>query len=488
MALIEYLGSKEAFFSLYGSFWRLMIQDRGTVQELAQATSLLLAQLEQKVNESELLASHQTSQSFRMRLWRPLVFRESELDSEANVVSFGSGRVFGDGLLFGQKKNESVSFAIPTDVKDIGYMVEDLAAPELVLTPGVDFVLDTRKARLVFKANPFDDPRIPKRDLFNGGKKADREITVWAISVAEHDRSVYLRHGAVIGLRDDGEASYAEAVALAYQTLLQGPSAAVLRRALHAIGGLRVAEGGETVLEINTTAQDQLLIITDRNVYRFHVESTPLVAVGDTLEKDQVLADTVVVEPLGSGNPDLSTIPALVLNEELASVAGPIGIANEEVAITQVTYKGVLDIEFPVFGRPEAVQAFWRDLHQRGIDAGRTLRDVVLEWKGTLQTTINPVELIAGHLIANNAVVISLKPEHFLVRDQMGAKLTDAISRFLPPRMLLLQYMFLTPTTDTYTPGGSADEVALYGSTDTIDSAGAGISDLSPVVRSYPVR
>jgi len=486
MALIDYLSSKQAFFSFYGSFWRLFVEDAAAVKELAQATSLLLAQLEQKRSESDLLFSHQQADNYRLRYWRPLTFRESELNSTTNVVSWGSGRIWGDGLLWGQRRGDAVAFAVQSEIKDIGFMVNDLADPTMILTQGVDFVLDTQLRRLTFKLNPFEDPRIEIRDVFSGGAKVDREIVIWAVAVAEHDRSVYLRHGAILGLQDAGEAAYAASVASAYKMLLQGPSQSALRQALHAVAGIRVAEGDETVEIIDSSSQDKLLIITDRNVYRFHVDATPQVAVGDVLIKDDLLADTVEVQSLGGLTPDLSSIPALVFDETNSNNTGPIGIDNLEVAVTPVDVDGDIDIEFPVQGRDADVAAFWAGIHARGAQSGRTLADIVIEWKGTLDTTINPVELLAGFLLANNAVLISLKPEQFLVRDSLGAKLTTVISRFLPPRMLAFQFMFLTPTIDTYTPGGALDEVALYGATDTIDSAGTGLSDLSPVIRSYP--
>ncbi len=486
MALIEYLRIKDALFSLYGTFWQVFVEDRAAVRELAQSTSLLLAQLEKKLEESDLLFSHQQAQNYRMRFWRPLVFRESELDSTTNVVSWGSGRVWGDGLVWGQRRGDAVAFAIQSEIKDVGFMVNDLADPTAVMAQGVDFVLDTQLRRLVFKFNPFEDPRVEVRDVFEGGSKVDREVILWAVSVAEHDRSVYLRHGAVLGLRDAGEAAYAGAVASAYEMLLQGPSQSALRRALHTVAGIRVAEGSETVQGIDSSSQSQLLIITDKNVYRFHKDATPTVSIGDALAKDDILADTVEVQSLGGLNPDLTSIPALVFDETNSNTSGPIGIDNLEVSLTTVTVDGVTDIEFPVQGRQEDVDAFWEGIHARGIEEGRTLADIVIDWKGTLTTTINPVELLAGSLLSNNAVLITLKPEHFLVRDSLGAKLTTVISRFLPPRMLALQYTFLTPAIDTYTPDGALDEVALYGATDTIDTAGAGLSDLAPVLRSYP--
>jgi len=487
LALIEFLGSDQVFYNLYGSFWRLFLDDNGTVRDLAQATSLLTAQLEQKVTESENLLGYQSANNYRMRFWRPLSFRESELDSTANIVTWGSGRAWGDGLVWGQAQQDAVTLALETDVKGIGFMVNDLAAPTSVLTPGVDYVLDASNAKLTFRFNPFNNPNLEIRDVFENGVKVDREVLIWAISVFEHDRSVYERHGAVLGLLDGGESVYAAANAIAYETLLQGPSDSALRRGLHAVAGLQVAAGDETVSVVDTTSQDKLLIITDKNVYRFHIDATPLVAAGDVLEKDQVLADTIAITSLNGYDPDLSGIPALVLNQDVANVIGSIGLANEEVQVEQVVFDGTLDVEFPVYGDQPAVDQFWYDLHTRGIAAGRTLRDIVLEWKGTLNTTVNPTELLAGHLLANHAVIITLKPEHFLLRGSLGAKLTTVISRYLPPRMLALQYMFLTPTLDTYVPDGAADEVALYGAIDTIDTAGTGLVDLAPVLRQYPV-
>ena len=487
MALIDFLGSDQVFYNLYGSFWRLFLEDASVVQDLAQATSLLTAQLERRSTESDLLIGFQSAQNYRLRFWKPLIFRESELDNTTNVVSWGSGHVWGDGLLWGQVQQDAATFAIPTEIKVIGFMTNDLAKPTHTLAPGVDYVLDADNAKLTFRFNPFDNPNIEVRDVFEGGAQVDREVVIWAISVGEHDGSVYDRHGAILQLLDAGESTYAAATSIAYETLLQGPSDGAIVRGLHAVAGLRVAEGDETVLVIDSVSQSTLLIITDKNVYRFHIDAIPTVVVGDVLEEGDVLTDTVIVESLGGNNPDLSAIPALVLNQDTANVTGPIGLANEEVAITNVVFSGVLDIEFPVQGTYADVSRFWFDIHTRGIANGRTLRDIVLEWKGTLNTTINPTELIAGHLLDNNAVIIALKPEHFLLRGSMGAKLSAVVARYLPPRMLALQYMFLTPTVDTYIPDGAADEVALYGAIDTIDTAGAGLVDLTPVLRQYPV-
>lgn len=473
MAVSElgFYGNKDGFFPRYGSFWRDLLEDRAVVRDFAQAVSLLLAQLEVTQAEREALVSFSTAPNYRRRILYPLTFKLSEADSSVNVVEYGSGRNYGDGLLYGSRRTDALALSVPKAFKGAKLIVNNLVNPTKVFRSVADFVVED--GRIVFRENIFDDPTFEKRTVFSGGVQSDEEIVVWCIDAEIHDASAYLRHGAILGLLDQMESNYAESMARGYDVWLQGGTQGRLFRALSASAGLRVAEEGETVIALDSASQDALLVITDSSVYRFHKDATPLVSVGDVLADSQELVDTIQIVPLNARGVDLAGVPALAIDRSLGDVERPLGFSNQEEPISLVDG----GVRWPLTGYEPDVEAFWRAVRAREAASGQTLEQALRAANhGHLPATINPMRFVIDEVFGGNAVLILTKPQHFLVSNDMPSKISQVVRRFMSPRVLLLQYVFLQPVVDCFT-WNNPDEVAFYDGQTTVDVTSSGLDD-----------
>ena len=493
MSLLRFFADPDLLFRQYGTFWRELVEDRDVVRALARTIALRIAQAEVTQDERRRLMSVKTAPPYRRLIWTPITIYESDVDSIENVITYGSGEVYGGGFTYGQRQDNAVAFRIDRELVQAQSIVNNLYDSTAVLFNELDYTLVGD--RLVLARNPFDDPRFDKTPTINNGE-SDRSITLWAVNADIHDSSVFNRWGAVLGIPDGDESQYADAVAAAWRLTLKGASIDAFRDAIHAAAGVPSAAGNETVEVVDGLTQDNLIIVTDQNVYRLHKDATPVVSVGDHLVEGQELTDTIRVDSFVGGDIDLEDVPTVVITKDLGSVTGNIGFENKKVPLTKVTVDGVTDVEFELAGRDEVVEAFWDEVHARGIASGDTLADAIKRQYGTINIEVNPAEILVKHLLYGNTALVITKPEHFLAPRRLTARVSRSIARYLPPRTILLQYTFLSPTMDTYDAAPLSDEVVFFDGLDTIDTAkelsGAtlaselGYTDLDPRLRNYP--
>jgi hypothetical protein len=221
-----------------------------------------------------------------------------------------------------------------------------------------------------------------------------------------------------------------------------GPTRQALDRALTGIYGIAFAREHETVEDIYLGGSMQ--IFTDKNVYTFPVNCTPLVSLGEVLQQGQALTSAVrlLKPPLVALPADVTQIslPASMLDP---SLAGPLTFTNTLETLTVSTVSGYTKVTWPMPDDSGAVAAFFTLLHARGVAASATLANY-LDTRPSGQTTqptaanlptqINPALLLLNTVLRNQFWLVLVNEDQ--VQEQ--AQSLPTLRRLLPAEQGLL--------------------------------------------------
>ncbi len=436
-----------------GSFWRDYLADGDLLRfqtwaELQQHADVYLRSLAAEAN-----GSIQTLQPFVERQWRLIRLLESALTQEPNKVQYGPGRIYGDGLVYGQISDHSYTWRLPEEIREVGIVLDDIVAPAHVYDVS-NCSFDPVTRVLSFVRNPFDDLE-PETVYDASGSAIDRQVLLWARNTLEDHGLPFLRYGAVLGLAapvGGSDQQYCDVLRATWSILAQGPSLGALRAGFLASTGTPLCSGNETV-ELVATDDQHLCVVTDRTVYRGHLGATALVAVGDHLVAGQELFGTVRVYEFGTGAAKpWSLLPGLPLGRNLADTNGDLMFPNADE--TWVTVSG--DVRFTVLGADADVAAFWAGVAERAVAAGTTLTALV----GAAGTAVNPMRFVIENLLGSNLIVVTLKPNQF---QGFYNGFLGRVRTLIPAGTLLLVVTELQATNDTlYLDGASLDVAEAY--------------------------
>ena len=485
--LFDISASPGEFLSRYSSILRNFVSDADVVRDLAAATAFNVAQVLDLADEAKQSIGVHELVDRRKLYVVPIRIRESELQSDLNVFTYGSGAVYGDGHVYGGVNTASVSFGVPQGIASIGLLSDSFIEETVVFFPGSDFVLNA--GVLTLWRNPFDT--LPSHDVYDAaGAKLDREIVLWATNVEVWDRLAESMYGLIAGVVDRGESGYAEVVGAVWDAIVAGPSTAAIYSVLCATAGIRLAAKDEVVRSIEITSTRRI-VVTDTETYEGHLDAGVLVGVGDTLHAGAPVFDTVLLRDLARPDSDLDGIPALTFTVLSATGAVVVGFPNHDVAVRS-TPEGVT---FDVAGSPDAVAAFWASVRQQEAATGTTLAQMLVYEFGDIPLTLNPLRYLTSHMFLANTVVVTLRPQCFLRESGLLVRAGAMLTRLIPARILLVQHSYLDDPLDSIGVDTTFDGVGFIEAESAIDRgrpAGAAspatelaYSDLQPMLANY---
>ena len=406
---------------LLGSMWRHIFDNQ------LQLDAFLAGRAEAE-NDGELTlqraidsVSRLTTPIMKRRQWHRLVLRESERNTaETASVTYGGEQVYGDGTVYGQTLNLTVSrFPLPTGLVTVPFALNRMTMPTLCWASGSDFTIDVENQYIEFAQNPFDEPLIAQRGLYADGGEVDRELELWLYRPDYDIDLFYRRWGYVLGIAGPSTANYGSTINAAWDSLVEGSSLTRMRQFIAAVTDVPIAaDDDNTEVVAIFTDNDRLCIASESHVYFFHPDSTAVVAVGDQLEPYQELVSTTQLVRFGNGEvPD--DVTGIVLDRQLFGQAlfNGLQFVNASVAATvTVDEYGYTDWRFPVGGWPADVDWLFDSMQERGRDTDSTLA-MLLDTRtnkvgqptaGNLPTTVNPAEFVAQHVLRNNAVLLQI--------------------------------------------------------------------------------
>lgn len=418
--------TEDGALSFLSSFWTSAFPDTGFVRGLSASYALETAQAYQEAVEIINSCSVSETPLHSLELTTPLILNESEMGVGPLPITYGSGIVYGDqpsdsiyreGEIFEFGGKEKLSpfyyFALPENVVSIGStVVNRLVNPSEVLIADQDFlVVDSRV--IAFDRNPFEGGTFPIRAAGD-----DRQIVAWLSSVQSDKNLLYRRHGYPFFTNPASSIELREACKTLFALYTGGPSQLMIDAFVAANARQPVIAEIEEVIEEVEPFGDEIVIVTDRSVYRV-ASDCPLraqVKVGARMRAGTPLTEVTQVDDLISNPKWWESEAGITLGRGLQHpdfYKGPLFIPNTEVRATPVEVDGgEMSAEFEIFGSEEAVESFWEKVHQ-GSPESKFLGTELWKRRGITDSNGDPD--------FDSPVV--LNPMGFVVEDLLGVSL-----------------------------------------------------------------
>ncbi len=467
-----------------GSFWSNIFAGSGKLQ--AYTGGLAQSQAQNYLNYLEAVAtlSRFTVPVFHKENWFLLSITESSVAGVASIYQpndlvYGpqTGDVAGRPAGFvqtygGQDKPGIVEVQLPTTLANIPFNLQNYVLhPTKTWMNGIDYYIDRDRNLLVFRDNPFLDPRVPQRQVFNSaGVQIDTEIAIWIYSGDFDLDYLYTYLGYALGVQLPSS-EFAKAVLNAFWDMhLLGPSMEQFTVMLAALAGdPLVINPREEVIAIWVDT-DNKLVITDLEVYQLPTTATTAVTVGETVFAGQSLSDAVTVTEMSGAMPQQSILPVLSLSNDFLSgnFISSLTFPNKTVALEYVgvNANGKAVVRFEVSGFPGDQDAFWGQVQTNGeLPGNKTLaelldtRTVKTGQPGptNLPATINPLKFLLDNLMGNNLFVVRINLASF-DPTAPGVTVMGLLREVMPPHINYVVYVQLEPQADILDLGQAGDD------------------------------
>lgn len=471
-----------------GTFWSNVFQGSGTLQQYTRG--LAQGQAQNYLNYLEAVAtlSRFTVPVFHRENWVLLTVTQSQVAGVASIYQ-SNDLVYGPqpgtvadrpaGFVQtynGRDKPGIVEIPLPAQLVDAPYNLQNyVLKPTKVWVNGIDYYIDKTRNILVFRNNPFIDPQVPQRIVFNQqGVQVDVEIALW-VYVGTYDLDqLYTYFGYALGVKLPSTEFYRSILNAFWDMHLLGPSLEQFEFMLAALAGeTLVINPTETVVALWTDG-DNKLVMTDFVVYQFPTTATIIVTVGQVVNAGDSLTDAVEIFELNGEAPVPSAFSALALDKSFidGNYVGPLTFVNANVALDYLgtDANGKTVVAFEVSGFPGDVTQFFGRVQANGEKPGQSTLAELLDTRANpvgqpgpsnLPATVNPLGLVL-ELMKNNLFFIEVNLASF-DETAPGVMVLNLLREVMPPNVNYVVKLGLTVPT----------EVADLGEVGTTDSAGA---------------
>lgn len=403
----------------YGSTWTSAFQGSDQIDTLALSRGRVAFQQHLDLQEAINTVSRLTSPVFHLEQWYSLLLRESDLNSETvAVLRYGENGVYGGPHKYGVPFSTRFIFPLDSEIREVPYIFNRITEPSVTLIHGLDYSLDAIDQAIVFRENPFTNPLIPKRDVFERGEVVDRELILWLFRAQIERDHIYKHLGYVVGVRLPSSLPYRDYANAIWDGAVEGAASKQIEDAVAALTDTPITrEATETIRHVLKDNR-HLLVVTDKHVYRYPRGASAVVSVGDTVHAGDQLVDTVAFYEFRNGD-----VPADLLALELdAGFLTPgflsgLTFENKEVPLVVDTSGMFTKVEFEIGGWPGDIEKFWDDFHERGIADPPTLAQLLDQrtnkmgepTAAALPSKINPLEFLAQNVLRNHVFVVKVK-------------------------------------------------------------------------------
>ena len=457
------LDSADKLLSTVGSYWATTYLGMDFLSDALKAKSNLTAQT--WVNFMELVASISrfTTPVFHHENWYPLAVKKSELNNfEALVPDYdtGSTNVYDQSgsLEYGKAEELKSYFSvkIPTNLKRVKNVLNGIAKPSVIWSESVDY-WSPEAGVLVLREDPFEGDLFPVKDIYSDGKVSDQECVLWVYSGEWDYNTVYEQFGYALELHLSSSQGYLEVVNAVLDAFTGGTKAKDLQYAWSAITGVPVVLSDSETVELVTEDSRSKIIITDKNVYRFALGSTAIVAAEDTVYAGDALVDTLQIYEFTRGSVP-SSLTGLVMGPGFLSLGffGDITFENKSVAVeVEEDVEGYTKVSWPLGGFSEDVTKFWKDIHDKGVKEGKTLAmymDVRNSPVGqptavNIPETVNPLEFLCENFLRYNTFLVKINTRR-LGKNKLPVIPAAALRKMIPPQTAMIVLVELVQKDD----------------------------------------
>jgi hypothetical protein len=513
----------KVLLSTMGTFWADIYDRKDQVSAYVQAKANL--ELQSMLDAAQTIAalSRYEVPIFHRDNWYLLVVRESQRNSAAtSLPRYDTGLVY-DGIDSYDVPliSDAHAFPLPKDLVDAPLVLNRFLSASLTWTKNVDFTIDTTIGAITFRQNPFTDPRVTVRPVYEDGTIVDREALLWVFKGDFDWETIYRQFGYVLDLRLKSSQGYREIMNAVFDSIVGGTAKRQVEAAFSAMTGVPLVEEATETVEFIELDKSHRLIITDQHVYKFHPDANPIVSVGDTVHAGDPLVDSFLFFEFNRGQLD-DRLQALAMGPGfLASCYyGDLVFENKEFPLEVITDdpSGFTKLRFPLGGFPLDVDRFFDDLHANGVaEALRPIdncEDVstlripgdgcdtedqhyrrgtlahLLDQRpvrdgeptaAALPTTINPLLFLAQNILRSNCVVVQIKAS--TLGQGVGLRNSRLLRKIVPPQTALIVIVELTPAADSVTTNAVGETVGTFAAMEPRRDEIAAVSEHRPQLR-----
>jgi hypothetical protein len=496
-----------------GSFWSQVFEDREELRTHLRSDAHEQAQTHLNFLEAVACVSRFDVPVFHVENWHLVVVKRSDADRVAAVYAPGdlvhgeqdgsvAGRPAGFVYPYGSRDRlDQVRIPLPEGLDELPYQLQNqVLHPGRVLTRGADYDIDSVRRLLRFREDPFEDTRLPKREIFDSaGNKTDEEVALWAYKGQFDLDYIHIQFGYALGLKLKSSQGYKDLLNAFWDSHVLGHSDRDLRAFLLALVNAPAALDPEETVEVVQDEEESTLVVTSSRVYRVPLDANILVSVGDVIHAGDPITDAVEVRELSGDSPDYSILPALSLSESLlgGQFLGELSVRNERAPLEYVglDYRGKAEVRFEVSGFPGDVERFWELVHERGVAQGQTLANYLDERENpetepiaiNLPVEINPLEFLLDNVLKDNLFVIKLRQASFGDK-ALSLELFRLLRDCVPPHTAYVAYLELAPAAEVVDLGqaGGEDEAGYEESAGGFHAGVAEDDDLNEASVSVP--
>ena len=470
-----------------GSFWTNVFQDKAILQAHLRSDAQEYAQAHLDVLEAMASLSRFTVPIFHTENWYLLTIKLSDALAvpsiyQPNDLVFGPqpgtrpGRPLGFMQTFGGTDRPPILQALlPDSLVDAPFILQNLVVfPSLTMVNGVDYEIDKERKLIRFSKDPFQNPLIAKRDIFDAnGMKVDEEIALWAYQGQFDLEYVYTQFGYALGLKLQSSEGYRDILNAFWDMHVSGMSVTSLQAFLSALSGAKTILDPSETIEVVRTESTSQLIVTSSRVYRFPLAAKLTVTpadVGKVMYAGDALSDAVAVRELSGYLPDYSLLPAIALGPDFLSGGyfAELTFKNHIVALEYLGLDGdgKAVVRFESSGYPGDVETFWDFVQAQGkLPGNKTLAELLDKRTNpvgqpgplALPATVNPMQFVLGNLMKNNLFVIRVKLASFDA-NAPGVSLFRLLRTVIAPHTTYLVFIELQPPLETVDLSQPGDE------------------------------
>jgi hypothetical protein len=465
------------YSNLIGSFWVGPYGGSLLVDDYLEGVHQNAQQLFNDLVELQNTVGRQTCPVFHNQNWYQITLLQSQ-GKYADTLLYGSGAFWGPQptnfviYTFGEPIDSAFGFPVVVDVSKLGYGATALVNPSACLTNGIDFVLNQETKQIIFLQDPFNDKRFTATAVLDvDGNIIDYQISLFFFNAKLDWSYLSQNFGSVLGVNLDSSQQYKDFINGVWSAWASGTSYDNLAQILQAISDCpRVKNTGE-VVQVITNDADYLLIITDQNVYRYNPDATPVVSIGQVMNKDDQLVDAVTIYQPNNGQ-IIPNLNQLVLGAGFLAptIQGELTWQNQLLPTTVTTVGGYTQITWPLGGNSADVAQFFSLFLQKGITAGKTLAQCLdnrpqpqtsQPTAANLPTQINPLQFLFQNILRYNTIFVRLKVSEFGL-NALGTAQALILRRVIPAHTVII-FIFLID---------QAEEDVIMNGTGDIDQPG----------------
>lgn len=296
-----------ALLRTLGSFWSIVYDGSAQVKSYLVGRALVEQQSHLSLLEAEACVGRQTVPIFHKRNWHLLRIKQSEMNAhDGALLGYGDGAIHGnqdDGYeyKYDEARKGVFSVAVPENLERAPLIMNRITDPSALLTHGVDYILRADRNAIEFVSDPFDNPLVEQGAIWEDGQITDYEAFLWIFKGEFDHNHIYDHFAHVLGMRLRSSEPSRELLNAIFDAVAGGSAVEQIMGALSAMSGIPIVREISEMVEVVTTDQNNLLVITNHHVYKFNKTATATVSVGDIVTAGQSLVNELTVHEFNRG-------------------------------------------------------------------------------------------------------------------------------------------------------------------------------------------